>query len=279
MGDFIRAKRAAVSPADVGLPSGGARRVSGLRREEVAVICGISVDYYTRIEQGREHHPSANVTEALARGLRMNADERLHLYALAGLASPRSNSPAECHVSPELQRLIGSWPTNPAVILDELMNVVARNRLWRLLYSGYGDEDNMARMTFLHPHGRAFHADWSRAAQATVANLRAVTGRDASRADAAALIEQLSEGSSDFRRLWAQQDVRGKTHEPKEFRHPRVGPLTLTYHAFDVRGAPGQQLLVYEAEPGSESAAALALLSSFDDPARTPGRAGWPCHT
>jgi transcriptional regulator with XRE-family HTH domain len=264
VGEFIRARRAALTPADVGLPSVGARKVSGLRREEVAVLCGVSVDYYTRLEQGREHHPSAKILDALSRGLLMSDDQRAHLYLLAGLAAPSLRSSTVREVAPELVRLIQGWPNNPAVILDDAMNVLIRNRLGQALYSGFGTEDNVVRMTFLHPHGRDFYVDWPRAAHATVANLRAVAGRDTRRQDVAALIEELSAASSEFRRLWSQQSVRGKTLEPKDFHHPVVGPITLTYHAFDVRSVPGQQLLVYDAEPGSASAAALALLGELD---------------
>jgi len=272
VGEFIRARRAALTPADVGMPSGGLRKVTGLRREEVAVLCGVSIDYYTRLEQGREHHPSAHVLDALSRGLLMSADERAHLFMLADLAPPRAGSSVLRQVSPELLRLTDGWLNNPAVVLDDTMNVLARNRLARLLYSGFEGEDNVLRMTFVHPHGRDFYADWASAAQASVANLRAVAGRNAHRADVVTLVEELSAASPEFGQLWARHHVRGKTHEPKEFRHPTVGSITLTYHAFDVRSAPGQQLLVYEAEPGSKDAVALSLLSTLDHPADGPGR-------
>jgi transcriptional regulator with XRE-family HTH domain len=271
VGGFIRARRAALSPADVGLPSIGARKVSGLRREEVAVLCGVSVDYYTRLEQGREHRPSAKVLDALSRGLLLNDEQRSHLYLLAGLAAPSPRSPVGTDVSPELVRLIEGWRDNPAVILDDTMTVLTRNRLGRALYSGFGDENNVVRMTFLHPHGREFYVDWARAAHAAVANLRAVAGGDTRRPDVAALVEEVSAASPEFRGLWSQHHVRGKTLEPKEFCHPDVGVLTLTYHAFDVRSVPGQQLLVYEAEPGSDSAAALSVLGGFEDTTASAG--------
>jgi transcriptional regulator with XRE-family HTH domain len=269
LGAFLRARRASLGPADIGMPPGGRRKVAGLRREEVAVICGISVDYYTRIEQGRESHPSTQVLDALSRGLSMSGDERAHLFALADLAPPRQ-SPVTQRVDPDLLRLMDGWPDNPAVVTDDVMNVLARNRLGRVLYAGFEGETNLLRMTFVHPHGREFYVDWQRAAQASVANLRAAVGRDVRRPEIDALVDELTARSSVFRDLWERHDVRGKTHEPKEFRHPRAGSMTLTYHAFDVRSAPGQQLLVYAAEPGTDSAVALSLLKTLDDPAATP---------
>jgi transcriptional regulator with XRE-family HTH domain len=268
LGEFLRARRAGLEPAAVGLPPGGVRRVPGLRREEVAVLAGVSADYLTRIEQGRELHPSAQILDGLARGLQLDEDAHRHLFALADLVAPVRGHRPRSTVSPDLLQLLDAWPATPAMVLTPTLDVLARNALARALYSGFSDDDNLLRMTFIDPEGRRFYVDWDRAAEASVANLRAASVADPDDPALVALVHELMEGSPDFAALWESNSVRGKTHEAKQFHHAAVGSLTLSYQAFDVSSAPGQQLVVYQAEPGSRSAHALTLLGNLDATSR-----------
>lgn len=246
------------------MASYGARRVAGLRREEVAVLAGVNADYYTRLEQGRERNPSPQVLEALSRALRLDADTRAHLYRLAGATpSDRPAVHAAERVSPALRQLMDGYPNTPAFVMSRTLDLLAANALAEALYVPFEPADNLARMTFLDPAGRHFHSDWNRAAQATVANLRQAAGFEPDNPRLRELVRTLTEHSTDFTRLWNAHTVRGKTQDAKQFLHPDVGPLTLTYQAFDVRDAPGQQLVIYHAEPGSPSAQALNLLGSI----------------
>ncbi|MET8989933.1 helix-turn-helix transcriptional regulator [Nonomuraea wenchangensis] len=264
LGEFLRARRAALRPEDVGMASYGARRVAGLRREEVAVLAGVNADYYTRLEQGRERNPSGQVLDALGRALRLDADARAHLYWLAGTTpDDRPFRQAAERVSPALRQLMDGYPHTPAFVMNRTLDILATNALADALYSPFEPADNLARMTFLNPAGRRFYTDWDRAAQATVANLRQAAGFDPDDPRLAELVRDLAGRSADFARLWNAHTVRGKTQDAKQFLHPDVGPLTLTYQAFDVRDAPGQQLVIYHAEPGSDSAQALGLLGSI----------------
>ncbi|MEU6716357.1 helix-turn-helix transcriptional regulator [Nonomuraea sp. NPDC046802] len=263
LGSFLRSRRSQVTPAQVGLPSTGLRRVPGLRREELAVAAGVSSDYYTKLEQGRERRPSAQLLDALARALLLEEDERRHLFGFADLVAPPLGGRSRPDVAPELLRLMDSWAATPAMVLSDTLDVLARNGLARELYGGFVHDDNLLRMTFLDPEGRRFYVDWQRAAEAAVANLRAAAGARPDDPDVATLVEELTAGSAEFASLWARQGVRGKTHEPKRFHHAEVGHLELTYQAFDVRSAPGQQLVVYQAEAGSPSSQALTLLGSL----------------
>ncbi|MCP2167409.1 helix-turn-helix transcriptional regulator [Goodfellowiella coeruleoviolacea] len=263
LGEFLRARRAQRSPRDAGLPYAGKRRVAGLRREEVAVLAGVNVDYYTRLEQGRESHPSAQVLDALCRALDLDPDAREHLHRLAGTTPDGGPAPVPRTVSPELRQLMDGYTTTPAFVLDRNLDVLASNALADALFAPFDPADNLARMVFLDPVARQFYARWEWTAQATVANLRMAAGFDAHDPRLRRLVAELSDGSEHFRTLWHSHQVRGKTHEPKQLVHPDVGPLTLTYQAFDVRGAPGQQLVIYHAEPGTPSARALALLGSL----------------
>ncbi|MFD2415444.1 helix-turn-helix transcriptional regulator [Amycolatopsis pigmentata] len=269
LGSFLKAQRAKVQPDPATLAGSGYRRVSGLRREEVAVQAGVSVDYYARLEQGRERHPSPQMLDALSRALGLDDDARSHLYRLAGLTPPSPDPGVREKVSPELLRLMEAWPATPAYVVNRTMDLLAHNQLAEALHSGFAEADNLIRMAFLDPAGREFFADWQRAAHASVANLRVAAGYDARNPRLLELVNELSRHSPPFRELWNRHDVRGKSREPKEFQHPDVGRLTLTYEAFDVRSAPGQQLIVYHAVQGTPSAEALTLLGSIAATRRT----------
>lgn len=262
LGPFLKARRGHVQPSDVGLRAQSGRRVSGLRREEVAMLAGVSVDYYTRLEQGRERNPSPGVLNALAGALDLDADLREHLFRVAGLA-PTPRTPVKEVVDESLRHLLDSWPNTPALIINRRLDVLAYNDLAGALYSGFDRIDNIARMVFLDPFGRSFFTDWERATASSVANLRLALGHTGSADEVRALVIEAHGASALFRELWDRHDVRGKTHEAKEFRHPDVGDLLLEYNAFDVRSAPGHQLIVYQAPAGSPSADKLRLLGSL----------------
>ncbi|MEU5262061.1 helix-turn-helix transcriptional regulator [Amycolatopsis sp. NPDC021455] len=263
LGEFLRARREQVGPDDLGLPAGGARRVAGLRREEVAVLAGVSTDYYVRLEQGRERNPSAQVLDALARGLALDEDATAHLHRLARPAPGRRRSRRPEKVSPNLLRLMDGWPDTPALVLGRCLEVLAHNALGAALFGGHTHSGDLVRLVFLDPDAREFYPDWERVAVNTVGGLRAAAGLDPDDPRLIETVGELSVKSADFRRLWARHDIRQKTHETKRFRHPQVGELTLSYEALTVNSAPGQQLIVYQAEPGSPSEAALALLGSL----------------
>ncbi|MFI9228855.1 helix-turn-helix domain-containing protein [Streptomyces rimosus] len=272
LGDFLRGRRAGLRPEDVGMASYGARRVAGLRREEVAVLTGVSADYYTRLEQGRERSPSAQVLDALSRALHLDEDARAHLYRLAGVAPDHQAATRTAEqVSSALRQLMDGYPNTPALVLGAALDILATNALADALYSPFKPADNLARMAFADPAGRDFYTDWDRAAQATVANLRQTAGHDPDHPRLREVVRTLTEQSADFARLWDAHSVRGKTRDAKRLLHPDVGPLTLTYQAFDVRDAPGQQLVIYHAEPGSPSAQALDLLGSLHATRRQAG--------
>jgi transcriptional regulator with XRE-family HTH domain len=260
LGAFLVARRARLTPDDVGMPSTGTRRVAGLRREEVAVLAGVSADYYTRLEQGRERNPSRTVLDAIARALDLRPDAREHLFRMADTPVGTAPAPAHPQVARGLRDLLDAWPDTPAIVMNHRLDLLARNTLADAFYRDFVSAGNYARMTFLDPTGRTFFADWERAAQAGVANLRLALGRDPHDRPALELVAELTARAPEFRSLWIRNDVRGKTHEAKTFRHSAVGELTLSYHAFDVRGAADQQLIVYQAEPNSRSADALKLL-------------------
>ncbi|RPF39158.1 helix-turn-helix transcriptional regulator [Streptomyces sp. TLI_185] len=264
LGGFLRARRARLRPQDVGIPASGRRRVPGLRREEVATLAGVSTDYYMRLEQGRERHPSQQILEAVARALRLDDEAVAHLFRVAGPRNRRTRrAPRVERVAPHMRRLLDTWSGTPAFVLGPALDILARNRLASALHAGFTHSDNLLRMTLLDPAARHFYLDWDRAAESTVAALRRSAGIDPDDARLSQLVGELSMKSPDFRVLWARQDVRGKTREAKLFHHAQVGDLELHYESFTVNSAPTQQLVVYQAEPGSTSADALALLGSL----------------
>lgn len=226
------------------------------------MLAGVSVDYYTRLEQGRERNPSPAVLGALAGALDLDADLREHLFRLAGLA-PTPRAPVQDTVDDSLHRLLASWSHTPALIINRQLDVLAYNGLAGALYNGFERIDNIARMTFLDPFGRRFFTDRERATTSCVANLRLALGHAGSADDVRALVLEMHSASEEFRDLWSRHDVRGKTHEVKAFRHPDVGELLLEYNAFDVRSVPGHQLIVYQAPAASASADKLQLLGSL----------------
>ncbi|MGW5673551.1 helix-turn-helix transcriptional regulator [Streptomyces sp. NPDC003860] len=265
LGEFLRARRAAVGPEDVGIASHGVRRVAGLRREEVAVLAGVNGDYYARLEQGRERHPSAQVLDALGRALRLDADAQAHLHRLAGVAPRRCSTASADEVSSGLRQLVDSSSPRTAVfVISPALDLLAANALADALHSPFETADNLARMVFLDPAGRRFYTPWNSVAHGVVGHLRQAAGStSADDPRLRELVDDLTERSPDFARLWHSHEARGKTQDAKHLHHPDVGPLALTYQTFDVRDAPGQQLVVYQAEPDSPSAQALDLLGTL----------------
>ncbi|ADB31817.1 helix-turn-helix domain protein [Kribbella flavida DSM 17836] len=262
LGDYLRSRRALVSPKSVGLASTGRRRVDGLRREEVSMLAGVSVDYYVRLEQGRERNPSVQVLDALSAALRLDDDGRLHLFRLAGMAPRPRTATVTDRVDPNLLQLLAAWPDNPALVSNRAYDVLASNAIADALFGGY-TTGNLMLLVFLDAGARQFYADWEAVAANSVAGFRLGHGEAPDDPRVRAVLQQLLEQSEEFAQLWQRQDARGKTLDTKRFVHPAVGELTLRMQAFDVRSAPGQELIVYHAEPGSSSAEAVRLLGTL----------------
>jgi transcriptional regulator with XRE-family HTH domain len=263
LGPFLKVSRDRTQVSDVGIGSFGSRRVPGLRREEVAMVAGVSVDYYTRLEQGRERHPSPSVLDALARVFAWSADERAHAFRLAGTAMPPRVSKSRDVVDAGLLQLLEDWPMNPAVVVNQTLDVLACNTIAKVLFTGMEPFDNMVERIFLDAGARSLYPEWADVAEAAVATLRLAEGFTPRDARLLELADDLRSASPEFAALWSGGRVRGKTSEAKRFRHPQAGIVELTYQAFDVRSAPSQQLIVYRAEPDSPSAESLRLLGSL----------------
>ncbi|GIH25900.1 transcriptional regulator [Acrocarpospora phusangensis] len=278
LGEFLRARREVTSPAQVELLDVGLRRTPGLRREEVAMLAGVSTDYYIRLEQGRERHPSDQVIGALAEVFGLGPDATAYLYALAHSDLPPLPPAARPQVSPSLLRLMRSWDWTPAFVMNRTMEVLAINPLAAAFYGrGLPTElepgDNMLRVLFLHPAAREFYRDWEVQARSRVAHLRATFAGDLDDPGLATLVEEMSDLSDDFRRVWARHDVGAERSHTKRFRHAYLGELTINCDMFSVSGAPGQQLVTLQPVPGSPSVSALAALRTEvreDDPSPGP---------
>jgi PAS domain-containing protein len=275
LGDFLRSRRARIRPEEVGLPCYGRRRVPGLRREEVAQLAGVSVDYYVRLEQGRgPGGPSRTkaggvsdaVLDAIARVLRLDAAEREYLRAVARPHRRGAGGPAVPGVRPGVRLILDGMDRNPAYVLDHRMNVLAWNALADAVlgFDGTGVEDrNLPRRTFLDPAARDLYPDWAAIAEQTVAHLRLKAGHHPGDAALGQLVGELTRASADFRRLWADHLVKPCDHGVKRLRHPVAGLLTLPYETLTVPSAPDQTIVAYAPEPGSETAERLALLASW----------------
>lgn len=263
LGDFLRSRRSRLNPAQVGLISVGQRRVPGLRREEVALLAGVSVDYYVRLEQGRERSPSAQVADALATALRLDDDARGHLFLLAGLTPRPRAAQASRRVDPALLQLMSAWPDNPALVYNRAYDVLAANPIAEALFGDFGARGNLMTLVFTEPRSRDFYVDWPSIAANSVAGFRRNHGEDPGDPRVVAVLAELLAHSLEFADLWAHHDVRGKTQDTKTFRHEAVGVLTLSLQTFAVRSAPGQELVVYQAEPDSPSADAVKVLGSL----------------
>ncbi|MGI8329691.1 helix-turn-helix domain-containing protein [Actinomadura scrupuli] len=273
LGDYLRSCRARARPDQLGLPQGGrSRRVPGLRREELAHIAGVSVDYVARLEQGRVRSASAAVLGALARALNLQPDEYEYLMGCAhaaesggpGAAGRPGRSPGG-QVRPETQQLLDSMHLVPALVLGRRMEIVAWNALCAALIIDFGAlpaaDRNLLRLAFLTPSTRALYADWPKVARECVAYLRMDAGRYPDDPRLASLVEELSAKDPDFRRWWTDHQVRAPRFGHKEFLHPTAGPLTLAFQTLEMRDAPWQTMLVYTAEPGSHSFEALRFLA------------------
>ena len=262
LGEYLRVRRERLRPDEVGLPAGARRRVPGLRREEVALLAGISAEYYLRLEQGRDRHPSEQVLDGLARALQLDADAETYLHELASSGrTPRRRSPRPERVSPSVQSLIDNWTTTPALVQGRLMTVLAANAMAVALSRFFAPGVSPLRAAFLEPEMREFYRDWDEMTAKTVAYLRSIIGAGVDDPRLAELIGELSLSSERFRTLWARQDVRQKTSGAVRLLHPQIGPLDLHYEKLALPGAPGQILVTYHAEHGSPSHERLQLLA------------------
>jgi transcriptional regulator with XRE-family HTH domain len=291
LGDFLQARRSQLRPEDVGVPTyGERRRVPGLRREELALLAGVSASYYTRLEQGQSLSASAEVLDAIAGALRLDESERRYLHDLARVDRHRTRvrRPAPERVTEATGQLLDVLADVPAIVLGRRSDVLAWNRLGHALFAGHLDpgapevsaqRPNMARLVFLDCHTRDLYADWPSKAKAVVGNLRLVAGEHPEDAALHALVGELSAKSTEFSSMWADHRVRACTVAAYEMRHPLVGPLTVVQQTLS--HGPGPNVVVATTGAGSSSRAALALLAQAitqdtvpADPAQTGLRVG-----
>ncbi|MFE6777969.1 helix-turn-helix transcriptional regulator [Streptomyces sp. NPDC057702] len=284
LGDFLRSRRARLQPADVGLVSyGGQRRVPGLRREELAQLAGVSVAYYTRLEQGQSGNASDGVLDAIARALRLSPDEHAHLRNLAHPArAPRRPAPRAATARPAARQLIAAMDAVPALLLDARYDVLTWNPLGHALLAGHvpvaaperpAERPNTQRLLFLDPHARELYPDWEGEARRAVSSLRLAAGEYPEDRQLAELVGELTMKSSEFAALWSRHPVRGCVSGVKLFHHPLVGPLELSFQMLRLPDSGGQSMLALSAEPGSPSDAGLRLLGGMAaaDPTYAPG--------
>jgi transcriptional regulator with XRE-family HTH domain len=259
---FLRARREVLKPADVGLPDSERRRVEGLRREEVAMLAGISTEYYLKLEQGRDHQPSDQVLEGLARALQLDGDAASYLRELARPAPHRHRRSVPEKFDPTVQTLIDSWPLTPAFVINRNMRILASNGVARVLSRFFAPGQNILRAAFLEPELRMLYRDWDKLTTRIVPFARAVLGAEPPDRELVELIGELSIASKRFATLWARHDVKHRSTGPTAFYHPQVGPLDLHYAILHL---PDQHqiLVTYHADPDSPSEESLRLLASL----------------
>ncbi|MFD5319969.1 helix-turn-helix transcriptional regulator [Streptomyces sp. NPDC127098] len=267
--EFLVSRRANVTPEQAGLPDfGGERRVPGLRREEVALLAGVSVDYYTRLERGNIRGASESVLNAIARALQLNDVERAHLFDLARTApaapTARRGGPQRS-VRASVRRVLDNLAV-PAIVHNATQDLVAANLMGRALYAPHFDTErqpNIARFVFLDPRARDYYVDWPQARRTVAAIMRLEAGRDPLNRELTALIGELSACSPQFRKDWAGHDVHAHRTGVKSFRHPEVGVVEVSFDVFEMPGEAGLQIVTYSVDPGTESADKFALLASW----------------
>lgn len=262
LGEFLQTRRARVRPEDVGLAPGHDRRVAGLRREEVALLASVSVDYYVRLEQGRAENPSVGVLTAVADALRLSPAERDHLRTLACTSPPAV--PPQTVVRPQLDAMIQAMRDVPAIVVDRLSTVLAWNRGAMAVIADFDDprNRNLARLYFLDPQAREFYADWETVARDAVALLRRTAAEYAADPELADLVDELRTASPDFDRFWTSQDVAARSHCPKTLNHPTAGQLAFTLESLQVPGDDPQYVLTYTPANPTTQAALETLLST-----------------
>ena len=269
LGRYLRARRARVTPEDVGLPSGtGVRRTPGLRREELATLAGVSVDYYTRLERGRETNPSPAVLDALARTLRLSDDGHERLHELAEVASGRHSEPratTDTTVRPAVLAMLEALEPLPAYVVSRHNDVLAANqpgrRVFPGLWEGPREHRNVTRYLFLDPIGRHLLDPWRETVARSVAHLRAVGGADVDSPRLTALVGELLLKSPEFAEIWELYDVCERSGGTKTFDHPDVGRMTLTYEVMQLARTGGQRMVVYQAEADTIDEKAMLALS------------------
>jgi transcriptional regulator with XRE-family HTH domain len=269
--EFLRTRRERLTPARAGLMGGGRRRVIGLRREEVAMLAGVSTDYYAKMERGNLTGVSADVLQAVARALQLDDAETAHLHDLAASLSTgalrRHPTSSATTVTPGLQRFLDAVTEAPVWVRDRRMDIVATNHLGRALLAPVLDDPasrgNNARFTFLSPAARVYYPDWAQGADSVVATLRSYAGQNPHDKPLTDLIGELVTRSDDFRVRWAAHNVRFHRSGTKHIHHPSVGDLTFTFEAMDLPAYPGWEMFAYTTEPGSPSEERVRLLGSL----------------
>ncbi|MEU1494868.1 helix-turn-helix transcriptional regulator [Streptomyces sp. NPDC005776] len=268
LGEFLQASRSRLAPADVGLSTGGRRRrVDGLRRQEVAVLAHVSADHYSRLEQGRERHPSPRIAEALAQALRLAPDARSHLFRLAGLNPNLRPDTARGQVHPELLHILDASHQAAAYVLSPCFDILAANAPARVLLSPFADaagtDQNLLRILFTNPGARTYFTEWPVAAAGSLHTLRLNAVRLPNDTEIMDLITGLFAESADFARSWENSAAIGLDHAYRKVVHPTAGHIELSFRVHGVAAVPGQHLLVGAPAPGSRSAEAFTYLAAM----------------